>query len=89
MAARDTLVEGCHRLVRRTNLQLLVVRSVVAAAWARGIRLIGILPRICATKHVVNSLPIKPDLRLDLGRQPMDVRARLAEEAQSAHILQL
>ena len=83
-ATLRALVEGRHRLVSRSYLQLLEVRAAICAFWTIGIRLVSILPSLCAPEHVVDSLVLQRHLAAHCGFQLVCIRARLAIEAHHA-----
>ena len=85
MSTLSALEESGHGFVCRADLNLFEVRAVVLAVvvvHALHSRLIYVLPGVCATKHVVDLLPLQSHFVLELLLNNEHVRASFAVESE-------
>ena len=85
LTALAASVENRRWLITRPNLDLHEVGSLAAAAPRIGALdsgRVGVLEGVSSAEHVVDFLPLEVHLVFVLGLDPVNVRARLAEEAE-------
>jgi len=76
----STLVKCCHRLIRRSSLNLHKIGSFVFTLGALLLDTIHVLPGSCSSKHVVNLLELGVRPAGDALGDVVDVRAGGATE---------